>query len=58
MPKFSDDDYIDFCVTEALVVRGREEEQTAEKSSAAEKFRQSHKGFDPGNLIDNAPAGG
>lgn len=47
MPRFSEDDVIDFMVTEALVHRGRASEEKAEKTQKQSDFMHSHKDFDP-----------
>lgn len=49
MPSFSNDDVIDFMVLEALQARGNKEMRDAEKEAERERFRKSHKGFDPNN---------
>lgn len=53
MPRFSDDDVLDFMVLEALQARGNEDTRKAEKDAEKDRFRKSHKGFDP-----NHPQGG
>lgn len=47
MPRFSEDDVLDFMVTEALVDRGERDRKKAEKEAEKESFRKSHKGWDP-----------
>lgn len=50
LPRFSEDDVVDFMVVEALVARGNAEVEKARKDAEREEFKKSHKGFDP-----NAP---
>jgi hypothetical protein len=47
MPRFSDDDFVNFCVLEALVQRGERDREEAEQNKEEEDFRKSHKGWDP-----------
>jgi hypothetical protein len=47
MPRFSEDDVLDFMVTEALVERGEQDRKRAEEKSKQASFRKSHKGWDP-----------
>lgn len=47
LPRFSRDDYLDYLVTEALVARGEADRQRAEDQDEKDKFRKSHKGWDP-----------
>lgn len=47
MPQFSDDDYLNFIVLEALVARGEQDRKDSEQSHEAEAFRKSHKDWDP-----------
>lgn len=47
MPRFSDDDYLNFIVLEALVERGERDRQEAEESREQQDFLHSHKGWDP-----------
>lgn len=47
LPRFSDDDYLDYLVTEALVERGEGDRRRAEDDHEKKKFRQSHKKWDP-----------
>lgn len=55
MPRFSEDDVIDFMVTEALVERGERDRKKAEEKAKMEAFRKSHKGWDPRKV--NQPGG-
>jgi hypothetical protein len=47
MPRFSEDDVLDFMVTEALVERGENDRKRAEKEAEKDAFRKSHKDWDP-----------
>jgi len=47
MPRFSDDDFVNFCVLEALVQRGERDREEAEERGEQEDFLKSHKGWDP-----------
>ena len=47
MPRFSDDDYLDFIVLEALVARGEQDRKDAEKASEQKQFRKSHRNWKP-----------
>lgn len=47
MPRFSDDDYVNFCVLEALVQRGERDREAAEEQDEQTSFIKSHKGWDP-----------
>lgn len=47
MPRFSEDDVLNFMVVEALVERGEADRKEAEKQREQEDFRKSHKGWDP-----------
>jgi hypothetical protein len=47
MPRFSEDDVLDFLVTEALVERGERDRKRAEDKAKREAFRKSHKHWDP-----------
>lgn len=47
MPRFSEDDVLDFMVTEALVERGERDRKQAEENAEKESFRKSHKNWDP-----------
>lgn len=49
MPRFSDDDVIDFMVVEALQARSRDDIAAAEQKRKQDEFRKSHKQFDPNN---------
>jgi hypothetical protein len=42
MPRFSDDDVIDFLVVEALVHRGREDEKDARLRAKREEWKNNH----------------
>lgn len=53
MPRFSEDDVVNFMVLEALQHRGVRDQKKAEYAQEAEAFKKSHKKFDP-----NAPNGG
>lgn len=39
MPRISQDDYIDFCVVEAMVARANEEEAEAQEDGERARFR-------------------
>jgi hypothetical protein len=58
MPRFSDDDVLDFLVTEAVVMNGLEAEAEAQKKAAdtaeREHFRDNHKEWAAANF----PQGG
>lgn len=47
MPRFSEDDYLNFIVLEALVARGEEDRKQAEDSDKHTAFRNSHKDWNP-----------
>jgi hypothetical protein len=47
MPRFSEDDFLNFIVLEALVARGEEDRKEAEKQDEQESFRKSHKDWNP-----------
>ena len=47
MPRFSDDDYLNFCVLEALVAHGEEDRKRAEEEDEKDEFKGSHKGWNP-----------
>lgn len=47
LPRFSDDDYIDFCVLEALTVRGGEDRRKAEKKKKMEEWKKGAKDLLP-----------
>lgn len=47
MPRFSEDDFLNFIVLEALVARGEEDVKTAEEAKEREEFRSSHKDWNP-----------
>lgn len=47
MPRFSEDDYLNFCVLEALVARGEEDRKEAEDEQERADFRKSHKDWNP-----------
>lgn len=47
MPRFSDDDYLNFLVTEALVARAEVDRSVAEDKQKQEAFKSSHKNWDP-----------
>ena len=49
LPTFSDDDFIDFCVTEALMVRSRVED--AERQKEAEKAEWKNKPLGSGGAM-------
>lgn len=55
MPRFSEDDVLNFMVTEALVARGNQDTKDAHKNKEREDFRRSHKDFDP---TASTPPGG
>lgn len=40
MPAFTEDDYLDFCVTEALVVRAGQDRKKADKRRQAEEWKK------------------
>lgn len=40
VPKFSDDDYIDFCITEALHMRALKEENKARKEQEKKQWKE------------------
>lgn len=50
MPRFSEDDVLDFMVLEALQVRGVADQEKAEKKQKRDEFKKSHKQFDPNTL--------
>jgi hypothetical protein len=47
MPRFSEDDYLNFIVLEALVARGEEDRKQAEEEQKHADFRKSHKDWNP-----------
>lgn len=47
MPRFSEDDFLNFLVTEALVARGEKDRERAEERVKQEQFKKSHKTWDP-----------
>lgn len=51
MPSFSEDDYIDFCVTEALVYRGAKAKADAAKEREKKEWKKG-----AGSLLQ-APSG-
>lgn len=47
MPRFSDDDYLNFIVLEALVQRGERDREKAEEAEEHKQFRKSAKDWHP-----------
>jgi hypothetical protein len=43
LPKFSDDDVLDWYVTEAVLVRASQEKEKEDKRREREEFRKGHK---------------
>ena len=48
MPRFSEDDYLNFIVLEALVQRGERDRKQAEEERKKDEFKGSHKKWNPG----------
>lgn len=48
MPRFSEDDYIDFCVIEALAVRAARDEKEAHKQQEIKDWKKGAKDLAPG----------
>lgn len=48
MPKFSEDDYLDFCVLEALTVRGANDQKEAEKKKKMDEWKKGASELVPG----------
>lgn len=43
LPQFSEDDYVDFCVAEAVTLRGMQAQQKADKDAAQKRKVQEWK---------------
>lgn len=48
MPRFSEDDYVDFCVIEALAVRSKRDEQQAQRQQDIAQWKKGAKSLAPG----------
>jgi hypothetical protein len=49
LPQFSEDDFLNFLITEALVARGEIDRQQAAEKSDHDDFLKSHKEWNPQN---------
>jgi hypothetical protein len=58
MPKFSDDDVLDFLVLEAIRLKMREEMKQAQDTDEREEWRKGHKGLTVEDLQKEAAARG
>ena len=52
LPTFSDDDVVDFCVTEAVILKAMEHSaenhKKAQKAAERDQFKKSHREWRPG----------